>query len=63
MTNEFRPPSATAAVAAAAAEMKSRYIGLVVIPGHVIVRIEREVVEERDTRRRLASLGIGKGWC
>jgi len=65
MTNEFRAPSATATAAAAAvaAEMKSRYIGLVVIPGHVIVRIEREVNEERDGCRGLASLRIGKGWC
>ncbi|KAI5858959.1 hypothetical protein BZA05DRAFT_314499, partial [Tricharina praecox] len=52
MTNEFRTPTAPTTTSASpstvsgssssTAELKSRYIGLVVIPGHVIVKIERE---------------------
>lgn len=56
MTNEYRAP-------ASSAEIKSRYIGLVVIPGHVIVKIEREVEEERDGRRSQVALGMGRRWC
>lgn len=74
MTNEFRTPTAPTTTSASpstvsgssssTAELKSRYIGLVVIPGHVIVKIEREVEGDRDGRRRLAALGIGRGgWC